>query len=266
MLQEIVFNKLTEEELHWLNNNIQQIEKDELGNHFILIYSLIFRFIGNSPITWNTEELEFFKKKYPSFSKNTWSKHSLCRGVIMTKLPIATNKTILKNLLNTCSVRELVDFHKNLFFLENAKDLTSMVEEGIRTNTTDVLDAIALNNPYSANFLTDDAWNQLVLKAIFTERPLYKIYGLLERRNTKLALILNDFIRERWAAGRTVSPEVWQLMEGYDHPEITKTIKEAIATTNELAQKALQIILKEKPQNTTENKAIWAEIGKQFNT
>ena len=126
-----------------------------------------------------------------------------------------------------------------------------------------VFDAIALNNPYAAHFLSEEAWNQLVLKAIFMGRPLYKIYDLLERKNQKLALVLNDYIQERWSASRAVSPEVWQLMSGYNHPELQKTLKKAVASTNVLERRAAETVLQ--GTNTLENKIVWVEIGKQFN-
>jgi hypothetical protein len=263
MLQDIVLKKLTEDELNWLTNKNQLIEKDELGNQFILIYSLVFRFISNDTIEWDAKELLYLEKQYPSFSESEWNKQSLCRALLMVNLPKKNSKEVLKRLLETCSIKEQVDFYKNLFFLENTENFVSHAEEGVRTNVTDVFDAIALNNPYAAHFLSEEAWNQLVLKAIFMGRPLYKIYDLLERKNQKLALVLNDYIQERWSASRAVSPEVWQLMSGYNHPELQKTLKKAVASTNVLERRAAETVLQ--GTNTLENKIVWVEIGKQFN-
>jgi hypothetical protein len=265
MLQELVFKKLTAEELNWFTNKSQLIEKDELGNQFILFYSLVFRFISNDVIEWDSKELQYLIEQYPYFSESQWNKQSLCRALLMANLPAKNSKAILKNLFETCSVKEQVDFYKSLFFLEKADTFVSLAEEGVRTNVTDVFDAIALNNPYAANFLSEEAWNQLVLKAIFMGRPLYKIYNIFERKNQKLALVLNDYIQERWSAGRTVSPEVWQLMSGYNNPELQETLKKAVVSTNALECRAAKIVLEDVYPNTPENKSIWVEIGKQFN-
>ncbi len=265
MLQELVLKKLTVEEVNWFTNKRQLIETDELGNQFILIYSLVFRFISNDLTVWDAEELLYLEKQYPSFSESKWNKQSLCRALLMVNLPKENSKAILKRLFETCSIKEQVDFYKNLFFLENAENFSSLAEEGVRTNVTDVFDAIALNNPYAAYFLSEEAWNQLVLKAIFMGRPLYKIYNLLERNNQKLALVLNDYIHERWSAGRTVSPEVWQLMSGYNNPELQETLKKAVASTNDLERKAAETVLEGVNPNAQEYKTIWVEIGKQYN-
>ncbi len=87
--------------------------------------------------------------------------------------------------------------------------------EGVRTAMTSVFDAIALDNPYPHDFLPQEAWNQLVLKSVFNARPLYRIYGLDHRRNEPLAHMLLDYAHERWAAGRTLTPEVWRLVGPY---------------------------------------------------
>ncbi len=40
------------------------------------------------------------------------------------------------------------------------------------------------------------AWNQLVLKAFFTEKPIQQIIGLDERANEKLASTAYDFAKK----------------------------------------------------------------------
>jgi hypothetical protein len=76
---------------------------------------------------------------------------------------------------------------------------------------TRVYDSIALDNPYPAEYFDDGQWNQMVLKAIFMERPLYRIQGIDRRNNKDLCRIARDFAHERWAAGRLVTPELWRL-------------------------------------------------------
>jgi hypothetical protein len=81
--------------------------------------------------------------------------------------------------------------------------------EGIRSNIGQVLEAIICNNPYPSEYLDEPAWNQLVLKAIFTEKPVLEIIGLKKRMNRNLAQSLSDYAHERWAARRPVNPLLW---------------------------------------------------------
>jgi hypothetical protein len=75
---------------------------------------------------------------------------------------------------------------------------------------TVVFNAIALDNPYPAEYLEEAAWNQLVLKTIFVGSPLHRIQGIDKRANAALASTLSDFAHERWAAKRQVPVELWR--------------------------------------------------------
>ncbi len=70
-------------------------------------------------------------------------------------------------------------------------------------------------NPYPAKNLDEGAWNQLVMKAFFTDKNVNNIIGLDERVNQNLANTLFDYVQERWAAGRTVNPQIWRLTGKY---------------------------------------------------
>ena len=72
-----------------------------------------------------------------------------------------------------------------------------------------------LHNPYPAKYLSEPAWNQLVMKAIFTDKPLHLIIGLDARANEALVAILIDFAHERWAAGRTLDPMTWRIVTNF---------------------------------------------------
>jgi hypothetical protein len=265
MFQELVTSKLVVEELNWLNANIELIKNDKSGNKFLFSYSLISRFISNNTVEFNKKELSFLEDIYPLFSKKTWNKHSLCRALLMTKLPVENNKEIINKLIETSSNKEQEDLYKSLFFLENAQTLVSLVEEGIRSNVISIYDAIAHYNPFAACYLSENSWNQLVLKGIFNDRPLFPIYNLYKRNNQKLALIANDYIHERWSAGRTVTPEIWQLMIGNVNKDLQTTLTKAVLSKDELERKAALTVLQETNSNSQINKTIWLEIGKQFN-
>jgi hypothetical protein len=75
-----------------------------------------------------------------------------------------------------------------------------------------VFEAVALRNPYPAEALPEPAWNQMVLKALFVGSALDPIVGLDRRANPALARMLADYARERWAARRPVSPELWRCV------------------------------------------------------
>ncbi|MEX0362783.1 MAG: EboA domain-containing protein, partial [Allomuricauda sp.] len=109
----------------------------------------------------------------------------------------------------------------------------------------------------AAAYLEDPAWNQLVLKAIFMERPLYKIQNIDQRRNKELADMLQDYIQERWAAKRMVSPEVWRLVHQYLREDVKQLILKKELETFE--KSAIETIL---DSNATAGEEFWNNIGK----
>ncbi len=88
--------------------------------------------------------------------------------------------------------------------------MSSAPAEGLRTNMKAVFEAVAHNSPYPAEQFSENRWNQMVVKALFIGSTLYPIEGLERRWNPDLTRMLCDYAHERWAAGRTVSYELWR--------------------------------------------------------
>jgi hypothetical protein len=110
----------------------------------------------------------------------------------------------------TAEIGELVAYYRGLPLYPDPPGLVTLAAEGVRTNIAAVFSAVAHHNPYPAEFFNDAQWNQMVLKALFIGAPLYPIEGLDARANPELARMLIDYARERTAAHRTVSPELWR--------------------------------------------------------
>lgn len=267
-IQTIIQSKLSASELNWFKNNIV-FEKNA---QFFQTFGLISRNIPSTILQLTTEEKALLEELYPGFTPSNWDLQQLCRSLLMTHLPLDQNVEIVKNLAEMAAIKELVCLYKGLYFLKNAPDFVLLVQEGIRTNMVAVFDAIALENPFASKYLPVDAWNQLVLKAVFMGRPLYQIIDLEARKNEKLALIVHDFIHERWSAGRLVTPEIWRLVAGYVNPEIAADLVNAIQTGDTLTEQAAIKALKESSfynENKMPNHVLsdstmdWNEIGEQ---
>src|SRR5690606_20357810 len=115
-------------------------------------------------------------------------------------------------LFDTADNREAQAISASIPFFNYAYSWKHRATEAVRSNVGLIFDAMAFNNPYPAMYFDDTAWNQLVLKTIFNNKPIWNILGLEQRRNQGLAATISDFAHERWAAGRTLPPEVWFLV------------------------------------------------------
>jgi hypothetical protein len=85
--------------------------------------------------------------------------------------------------------------------------------DACRTSTQPVFEAIACENPYPATYFPEAAFNQMVLKAVFTGVALARILGLASRRTPELARMAGDYADERRAAGRPVPADLGDLID-----------------------------------------------------
>ena len=145
---------------------------------------------------------------------------------------------LIENLFLGAEVNELVALYAALPFLTYPELWTKRCSEGIRNNIGDVLQAIMCDNPYPSDYLNEPAWNQLVLKAFFTEKPIDRIIGLDKRTNADLAKTLSDYAHERWAAHRPVNPQLWRCIGRFINKELFPDIEKIANTGNEHEREA----------------------------
>ena len=221
----LVFKKLTDKESVWLAQKSAIVSTKETQQKFPVFFSMSSRFISDEIPNWNIDEQKQLEIIYPGFGKTEWSKRDLVRAVLMMSLAAEDNSIVLNSFFEIADMQELVAIFKGLYLLENAQDFTKMVEEGIRTNMVNVFDALVVGNPFPQTYLEEWAWNQLVLKAFFLDRPIYTMQFVDEGKNENLANMLQDYVRERWAADRTISPEIWRLIDGYLRDDVNQLIE-----------------------------------------
>lgn len=130
----------------------------------------------------------------------------------------------VEKLMNAADVAELVALFQGLPLYPHSKEFSKFAAEGIRSNITSVVKAVAWNNPYPFHFLDEMAWNQMILKCLFVGAALHPVYGLKKRVNPQLSRMLWEYARERGSAGRTVNPEIWELVAARATEEMMKEI------------------------------------------
>jgi hypothetical protein len=101
---------------------------------------------------------------------------------------------------------------RSLSLLPSPKELTSLGAQACRSHVQTVFEALAGENPFPAAYFDDLAFNQMVLKALFTGVKLERIVGLDERRTPELARMAADYAAERRAAGRTVPEDIGRVL------------------------------------------------------
>ncbi|WP_162425935.1 EboA domain-containing protein [Pontibacter pudoricolor] len=240
-LEQLFNRQATPEAAKWLKEKKDLVKSSETGKELYLPFSAAPRYVGKSTLSLTQKELEQANQLRKGFTPRHWTTDQLARTILLLSLPHENadnySKTILK-LFGTADMGELVALYAALPLLPHPEKFVAQATEGIRTNMGNVYEAIALNNPYPSENFTEAAWNQMVLKTIFTGKSLQKIYGLDERTNSDLARMLSDYAHERWAAGRTVTPELWRPVGPHINQTIIRDIKKLFASQNETEHEA----------------------------
>lgn len=187
-----------------------------------------------------TTQLEA-RKIRAGFQPGSWTALQTARTLLVLEIASETNDDwiqTLNKLFESADMHELEALYASLPVLPSPEKHTHRAAEGIRTNITSVFDAVALENPYPSEYLDEPAWNQLLLKAIFMQRPLYRIVGADQRANPKLAKTLVDYVHERWSAGRNVMPELWRFLAPFVDEEILGLLEKVLEEGTNLERKA----------------------------
>ncbi|WP_057936890.1 EboA domain-containing protein [Algoriphagus resistens] len=233
--------------LDWLGKQTQIISTTAVPVKLYLAFSQSSRFFKKAKLTLSREQIDQADHLTPGLQPQFWDELQTARTVLL--LSYQAEKETWFNTINQLFETADMYEHQALFaalpVLPFQEDLIPRAIDGLRTNISLVFDAIALNNPFPAKYFPQANWNQLVLKAIFMQRPLYRIKGLEERRNPALAAIARDFAHERWAAGRDVMPEIWRLVSPFVDENYLADLKKTLQTQDNLQMKAALLALRE---------------------
>lgn len=170
-----------------------------------------------------------------------WDLLRLTRVWLLSLLP-SDNKEeyiqTLDDLFSFADVKESVALYSALSLIPYPEYGVRKCEEGIRGNIGAVHQAIMENNFFPTQHLDQIVWNQLVLKAFFTDKNVLHIQGLFERKNSELAVAVKDYILERNAAKRSIHPVLWILAEEEVNTDRMATVfEDELANTKDDFQK-----------------------------
>ena len=239
-LYQILENSSEKSSLDWLNLHAEKIHSEGLLNKFFLAFSQASRYFKKLPIGLSDDRQQKASEIVAGFDPSHWDLLQTARTILLLQLP--QEKTAwfkaINQLFETGDMHEQQALYSALPLMPFSEDLLPRAIDGCRTNMTVIFDAIALNNPFPANYFPEANWNQMVLKAVFMQRPLYRIQGLEKRRNLPLANIASDFAHERWAAGRPVMAEIWRLVVPFLDGKFLADLEKAIASGDLLQIKA----------------------------
>ena len=205
--------QLADDAAAWLRETLQRSELDGAGTRALFIaFSLTGRRCGRVDLLVNDSDKKAADAARPLWNPSGWSLDQVVRTRLVLAIPATEPRvwlTIMDQLFAAAGLEELVALYQALPLLPHQALLAPRIAEGLRSNMTAVFNAVALNNPSASEQLTIDAWNQLILKALFVNSPVKRIVGAERRANGVLAQMLIDYARERYAAKRPIPVDLW---------------------------------------------------------
>lgn len=266
----------------WLRQQTENITSDSLGNKIFMAFSQASRYFKRDLLEVSQDNLREIDKIVPGFRPDTWNRLRAARSYLLLHVPMEPAERFFQRLdkiFEMADLHEMEALYGSLPLLPYPEQLSLRAAEGLRTNITSVFDAIALHNPYPAQYLPEPAWNQMLIKAVFLQRPLFKITGADDRANEKLARIMVDFAHERWKAGRPVPPELWRFVGPFMNEQDVGDMEREIAGDNKLAKEAVLLAFSMSDLPTAQKhleahpevkarikngELNWEDIGKRF--
>jgi hypothetical protein len=147
----------------------------------------------------------------------SWALDEAGRALLLLRaaniLPEPEHLVWIERLYRTGALRERQAILKVLAALPGPERFLPVALDAGRASTQPLFEAIACENPYPARHFPEPAFNQMTLKAVFTDVPLRRILGLDGRRTHELARMAADYASERRAAGRSVPADLGLLLE-----------------------------------------------------
>ncbi|WP_173830546.1 EboA domain-containing protein [Emticicia sp. TH156] len=220
LLLEKIKIQASAKELSWIesksNGGLQSLQ---------VAFVAVPRFISKSPV--------LAADTINGVSFDNWTLDKLVRVYLLASLESTDKEAYTKTLdilFDTAENNEASALIAALPFLAYPDYWLLRATNAVRSNIGPVFDAIAFGNPFPKIHFSEPAWNQLVLKCIFNDKPIHNIDGLDERANQELADSISYLAHERWAAGRTIPSQAWRLVTRFMNEAILKDIEHLFTT------------------------------------
>ncbi|MEM9008835.1 MAG: EboA family metabolite traffic protein [Cyanobacteria bacterium P01_F01_bin.86] len=226
---------------HWLEQTLLMLRQQPSETTLFSRFSTASRKVGKADLSLTAQDATTAHQLFPGWSPIHWSTDQAARTLMLLAFPASDAEryvAALEKLFSAADVAEQVALYQSLPLLPHPECWRARAIEGLRSNITAVFNAIALNNPYPAAYFDEAAWNQMVLKALFVDSRLSQIQGLEVRANATLARMLSDYAHERWAAGRTVNPQLWRSLGPFAQGDLRDDLARVIASEQPFEQEA----------------------------
>ncbi|HXI01358.1 MAG TPA: EboA domain-containing protein [Sphingobacteriaceae bacterium] len=245
LISAIIRANVTIDAMNWLKRSV--VDQNSISG-FNLSFAALPKKSGKAVLDITNAQIKECLAIRPGFLVEEWTTDRLCRVWFLMQTDASEKDNYFRkidNLFLSAEMNEQVALYSSLPVLAYPEIWIKRCAEGIRSNIDSVLESIMYFNSYPAENLEEPAWNQMILKAFFTNKKVERIAGLDLRANNELAHILSEYAKERWAAGRMVNPMLWRLVGKFIDEQLLSNLTQGLETRDETEKKAMVLALSE---------------------
>ncbi len=236
----------------WLAARREALRAAFSERDFTIAFGMVPRKLGRADLDLTAQEATAADAARPGWDAAQWSLDHAARVALMVEFGGAGAPAFherFARMTAEADVAEAIALYRGLPLYPDAAALVDAAAEGLRTNMLAVFEAVAHRSPFPKDTFDERRWNHMVLKALFVGSYLAPIQGLDERANADLAVMLIDTARERRAAGRPVSFELWRCVGPFARQDMIADIAHELAHGDALGRQGAALALAAAPHN-----------------
>lgn len=232
----------------WLDGQRRKLAQGAERDLYLAI-SLVPRKLGKADLAPEPAELEAADAARPGWDPRGWSVDQAGRIALLLAGGGSGEgfAARLEQLFATADVSEQIALYRGLPLYPDPERHVVRAREGARSGMRPLFEAVAHQSPYPMERFDDNAWNHMVLKALFIGSTLAPIQGLDRRANPELMRMLSDYAHERWAAERPVSPELWRCVGPFADDAALDDLARVLASATPAERRAAVLALSSCP-------------------
>jgi hypothetical protein len=234
----------------WFRSAVAEVTRGCSDRALGVAIGLAPRRLGKAALALGTEDLARAAALRNGLDPGGWSVDQLARVALMAA-SYRSDSDFAERLDRYCAtaeINELIALCLGFAIYPTTAPIEPRAREAVRSGMKPVFEALVHRNPYPAEVFTEDHWNQMVVKAIFTGSSLWPIQGLDQRGNPRLARMLVALARERRAASRPISSEIWRCIVPYADRDGTAAVIDAWQAGAENDRLAIALAVRTAPE------------------
>jgi hypothetical protein len=180
--------------LHWLDHAREELLDGAVDRVFFAAYGNVARHVGDEDLALSDSERAEAVEARRGWDPGHWTTSEAARAFLLLSLddsdPAAYRDVVTYLLKERTDLGGMIALCRSLPILPHPERHREWAVAVTRTERKALFEAVALNNPFPAEWFSEEEWNQMVVRAGFLGCPSNAIQGLEQRANLALTHML----------------------------------------------------------------------------